>query len=52
MLRHEAVGFNVKATPDITINLNLKWTETSIWETLPFILDEPTPALETILLGY
>ncbi|OUS26888.1 hypothetical protein A9Q99_16875 [Gammaproteobacteria bacterium 45_16_T64] len=43
--QHIALGVSLQLLPDIKVNVDLKWTETSVWDELVFELDEPDPML-------
>ncbi|MCG8670636.1 MAG: outer membrane protein transport protein [Pseudomonadales bacterium] len=46
--QHLAVGMSLQLLPDLKINVDYKWTETSVWEAFDFRLDESLPVLATI----
>ncbi|MCG8667954.1 MAG: outer membrane protein transport protein [Pseudomonadales bacterium] len=46
--QHAALGISLQLFPDLKINIDYKWTETSKWEAFDFRLDEPLPILSFI----
>lgn len=50
MPQHIATGISVKVLPDLQVNIDYKWTETSKWEDLDFRFEEPIRTLG--LLGF
>ena len=50
MPQHIATGISVRVLPDLKINLDMKWTETSKWKELDFRFDSPIDTLG--LLGF
>lgn len=45
MPQHIATGISVRVFPDLKINIDYKWTETSKWEELDFQFDSPIKTL-------
>lgn len=45
MPQHIATGISLRVFPDLKINLDYKWTETSVWEELDFRFDQPIQTL-------
>lgn len=45
MPQHIATGISLRVFPDLKINLDYKWTETSKWKELDFQFDEPIATL-------
>lgn len=43
--QHIATGISVRVFPDLKVNLDYKWTETSKWEVLDFRFDSPIDTL-------
>lgn len=50
MPQHISTGISVRVLPDLKINLDYKWTETSVWEELDFRFDDPIKTLG--ILGF
>lgn len=46
--QHAAAGISVQLTPSIKVNVDYKWTETSVWKELNFKADEILPVLDVI----
>ena len=45
MPQHIATGISLRVLPSLKINLDYKWTETSVWEDLDFRFDQPIETL-------
>ena len=43
-----ALGFSIHVTPDLKFNIDGKWTETSVWDDIIYVVDEKTPVLEVL----
>ncbi|OUS29469.1 hypothetical protein A9Q99_08905 [Gammaproteobacteria bacterium 45_16_T64] len=46
--QHIAAGVSLQLTPSIKINIDYKWTETSVWQEFNFKTDEKLPVLELL----
>lgn len=46
--QHIAAGISVQLTPKIKINVDFKWTETSVWQEFNFKTDETLPILQVL----
>lgn len=51
MPQHFAVGASVQVTPRWKINVDWKWTETSVWDEFAFYFDENLPVLQALQLA-
>ncbi len=46
--QHIAAGISVQLTPKIKVNVDYKWTETSVWQEFNFKTDESIPLLAVL----
>jgi len=46
--QHLSFGISMMVLPKLKVNIDLKWTETSKWEALNFVMDEDLPVLEFV----
>ena len=46
--QHIAAGISVQLTPRIKVNVDFKWTETSVWQEFNFKTDESIPLLAVL----
>lgn len=50
MPQHFAAGVSVQVTPDWKVNVDYKWTETSVWDEFAFYFDENIQVLQVLSL--
>lgn len=51
MPQHVAFGASVNVTPQLKVNVDWKWTETSVWDEFAFYFDEDLPVLAALQLA-
>lgn len=50
MPQHVSIGTSVQVTPHWKLNVDWKWTDTSVWEEFAFYFDEDIPVLRALEL--
>ena len=51
MPQHLSIGLSVDLTPNIKVNFDVKWTESSVWESWLFVLEEDIAVLKLLELA-